>query len=102
VNLARLGEDSVQRYGEYVSLVFDGVEWTNVAQQRAADRFAHALTRLGVRPGDRVLVLLPNSPEVQQAYTGILKTGAVIVPVVFLLGPWRSATSSRTPARRSW
>ena len=87
MNLARLGEDSVQRHGEYVSLVFDGLEWTNVAQQRAADRFAHALRRLGVAPGDRVLVLLPNCPEVLQAYGGILKAGAVIVPVVFLLGP---------------
>ena len=37
MNLARLGEDSVQRYGEYVSLVFDDVEWTNVAQQRAGN-----------------------------------------------------------------
>ena len=87
MNLARLGEDNVQRYGQYVSLVFDGFEWTNVAQQRAANRFANALGRLGVGPGDRVLVLLPNSPEVLQAYAGILKTGAVIVPVVFLLGP---------------
>ena len=87
MNLARLGEDSVQRYGEYVSLVFDDVEWTNVAQQRAGNRFAHALGRLGVRAGDRVLVLLPNCPEVLQAYAGILKAGAVIVPAVFLLGP---------------
>ena len=87
MNLARLAEDNVERHGEYVSLVFDGVEWTNVAQQRAAGRFAHALRRLGVGPGDRVLVLLPNCPEVLQAYAGILKTGAVIVPVVFLLGP---------------
>jgi long-chain acyl-CoA synthetase len=82
MNLARLAEDGVQRYGEYVSLVFDGFEWTNVAQQRAANRFAHALRRLGVGPGDRVLVLLPNCPEVLQAYAGILKVGAVIVPVV--------------------
>ena len=87
MNLARLAEDGIQRYGEYVSLVFDGFEWTNVAQQRAANRFAHALRRLGVGPGDRVLVLLPNCPEVLQAYGGILKVGAVIVPVVFLLGP---------------
>jgi long-chain acyl-CoA synthetase len=87
MNLARLGEESVQTWGEYVSLVFEGREWTNVEQQRAANRFAHALGRLGVGPGDRVMVLLPNCPEVLQAYAGILKTGAVIVPVVFLLGP---------------
>ena len=87
MNLARLGEESVQRWGEYVSLAFEGREWTNVEQQRAANRFAHALARLGVGVGDRVVVLLPNCPEVLQAYAGILKAGGVIVPVVFLLGP---------------
>src|SRR5688572_2857799 len=85
MNLARLGEDSVRTYGEYVSLAFDGREWTNVEQQWAAARFAHALRRLGLGVGDRVVVLLPNCPEVLQAYAGILKAGGVIVPVVFLL-----------------
>ena len=87
MNLARLGEDSVATWGEYVSLAFEGREWTNLEQQRAANRFAHALRRLGVDPGDRVVVLLPNCPEVLQAYAAILKAGGVIVPVVFLLGP---------------
>jgi long-chain acyl-CoA synthetase len=87
MNLARLGEDSVQTWGEYVSLAFEGREWTNVEQQRLANRFAHALGRLGLAIGDRVVVLLPNCPEVLQAYAGILKAGGVIVPVVFLLGP---------------
>jgi long-chain acyl-CoA synthetase len=87
MNLARLGEDNVRSYGEYVSLAFEGREWTNVEQQRAANRVAHGLQRLGVGVGDRVLVLLANCPEVLQAYAGILKSGAVIVPVVFLLGP---------------
>ena len=49
VNLARLGEDCVQTWGEYVSLAFEGREWTNVEQQHAANRFAHALRRLGVK-----------------------------------------------------
>jgi acyl-CoA synthetase (AMP-forming)/AMP-acid ligase II len=87
MNLARLAEENVQRHGEYVSLAFEGREWTNVEQQRAANRFAHALRRLGLAPGDRVVVLLPNGPEVLQAYAGILKAGGVIVPVVFLLSP---------------
>ncbi|HEV8474896.1 MAG TPA: long-chain fatty acid--CoA ligase [Methylomirabilota bacterium] len=87
MNLARLGEDNARRFGEYVALHFEGRELTNVAQQRAAARVAHALRRLGVVPGDRVVVLLPNCPQVLQAYAGILKAGAVIVPVVFLLSP---------------
>jgi long-chain acyl-CoA synthetase len=85
VNLARLGEENVERFGEYVAMHFEGRELTNVDQQRAAARVAGALTRLGVGPGDRVVVLLPNCPEVLQAYGGVLKVGAVIVPIVFLL-----------------
>jgi long-chain acyl-CoA synthetase len=87
MNLARLGDESVERFGEYVSLAFEGREWTNVEQQAAAHRFAHALRRLGLGPGDRAVVLLPNCPEVLQAYRAILALGGVIVPVVFLLSP---------------
>ncbi len=85
MNLATLAEESVRRYGEYPALAFEGRELTNVDQQRAASRFAHALRRLGVAPGDRVVVMLPNCPEVLQAYAAILKAGAVVVPVIFLL-----------------
>jgi len=87
VNLARLGEESVERFGEYTALHFEGRDLTNVEQQRTAARVARALARMGVSPGDRVVVLLPNCPEVLAAYTGILKAGAVIVPIVFLLSP---------------
>jgi long-chain acyl-CoA synthetase len=85
MNLAILGEENVQRFGEYVALHFEGRDITNVEQQGAAARVAKALRRLGVGVGDRVVVLLPNCPEVTQAYGGILRLGAVIVPVVFLL-----------------
>jgi len=87
MNLATLGEENVRRFGEYVALHFEGRDYTNVQQQRAAARAARALARLGVGAGDRVVVLLPNCPEVMQAYGGILRLGAVIVPVVFLLSP---------------
>jgi long-chain acyl-CoA synthetase len=87
VNLAVLGEQNVERYGEYVCLAFEGRELTNVDQQRATNRLANALRRRGIGPGDRVVVLMPNCPEVLQAYAAILKAGAVIVPVTFLLSP---------------
>jgi len=85
MNLAHLGEANVERFGEYVSLTFEEREYTNVEQQRAASRLAHALMRLGVTEGDRVVVMLPNCPEVLQSYAAILEVGAVLVPVVFLL-----------------
>ena len=86
MTLARLAEDGLDKYGEYVALAFEGRQYTNLDQQRSASRLAHALRRLGVMPGDRVVVMLPNCPEVIQSYGAILKCGAVIVPVIFLLG----------------
>ncbi len=46
-----------------------------------SDRFAASLRSLGVRKGDRVVLLLPNSPQFLLAYYGLLKSGAVIVPL---------------------
>jgi len=86
VSLALLSDDNIQRFGEYEALAFEGRRITNMDQHRAASRVAHALVRLGVRPGDRVVVMLPNCPQVMQSYGGILRVGAVIVPVIFLLG----------------
>jgi long-chain acyl-CoA synthetase len=87
MNLAALGAENVRTFGEYISLAFEGRQLTNVDQQRAGNRLANALRRRGIGPGDRIVVLMPNCPEVLQAYAGIAKTGAVIVPVIFLLNP---------------
>jgi len=46
-----------------------------------ADRLAGALARLGVRPGDRVATLLENSAEAVLAWWGIVRAGAIAVPV---------------------
>src|SRR5919201_2042887 len=46
----------------------------------ASRRFASALASLGVRPGDRVALLLPNMPQFVIAYYGALLAGAVVVP----------------------
>jgi long-chain acyl-CoA synthetase len=86
MSLAHLAEESLDKYGEYVALAFEGHRYTNLDQQREACRLAHALRRLGVGVGDRVVVMLPNCPEVTQSYAAILKCGGVIVPVIFLLG----------------
>ena len=75
MSLTRLAEESLEKYGEYVALAFEGRQYTNVEQHRAACRVANALRRLGVEPGDRVVVMLPNCPEVMQSYGGILRAG---------------------------
>ncbi|MET8649614.1 long-chain-fatty-acid--CoA ligase [Nocardia aurea] len=46
---------------------------------------AAALIALGIRPGDRVALMCPNTAEFPRAYYAILAAGAVVVPVHLLL-----------------
>ncbi len=46
----------------------------------AAWRFANGLRRLGVKTGDRVALVLPNSPQFVIAFYGALRAGAIVVP----------------------
>ncbi|MBB5574150.1 MULTISPECIES: AMP-binding protein [Rhizobium] len=48
--------------------------------------FANALTALGVRPGDRVALLLPQSFETVIAHVAIYKMGAIALPLALLFG----------------
>src|SRR2546421_692975 len=51
VNLARLGDESVERFGEYTALHFEGRDLTNVDPHWTAARVAAALSRMDVGPG---------------------------------------------------
>lgn len=57
------------------------VTWTYGDLDRASARFATALRRRGVAPGDRVLVQVPKSPEAVALYLGVLRCGGVYVPL---------------------
>ena len=46
-----------------------------------SDQFAAALTRLGVKQGDRIAIFLPNIPQFVIAYFGVLKAGAVLTAI---------------------
>jgi long-chain acyl-CoA synthetase len=85
MNLAVLAERNVERFGEYESLIFEDRTLTNAEQLADAHRLSNVLTGLGVRPGDRVAVMMPNCPEVFTVYGGATAVGAVSVPIVFLL-----------------
>ncbi len=48
--------------------------------ERDVARFAHSLQNLGVVPGDRVALYLPNCPQFVIAYLAVLRVGAIAVP----------------------
>ncbi|MEZ6122207.1 MAG: AMP-binding protein [Planctomycetaceae bacterium] len=62
-----------------LACVYHDVEWTWEELNLDAVRCAAALRRLGIRPGDRVGILLPNIPEYLIALNGIWRAGAIAV-----------------------
>jgi len=60
---------------------FFGKRLTYRQIKELSDRFAASMRSLAIRKGDRVILLLPNSPQFLIAYYGILKAGAVVVPL---------------------
>jgi len=62
--------------------VIDGDEEVSYAElQRRIAAFAHLLRHRGVRPGDRVAVMLVNGLDFVVAYFGIVALGAIVVPM---------------------
>jgi long-chain acyl-CoA synthetase len=51
----------------------------------ASNQIANYLTSLGIKQGDKVALSCPNLPYFPMVYYGILKTGAVVVPLNVLL-----------------
>src|SRR6202050_5258450 len=84
-NLARLAELALERQGDHASLFFEGQWHTSGSLADRAARFATGLAGLGVRPGDRVLVLMANCPEVLITYNAAWRAGAVVTPLIFLV-----------------
>ena len=84
-NLARQAERAFERQGDYESLWYEG-RWHRSGELAGrAARLATGLAGLGVRPGDRLLVLMANCPEVMITYQAAWRAGAVVTPLIFLV-----------------
>jgi len=83
-NLARQAERALERQGDYESLYYEGKWQSNGQMADRAARLATGLTGLGVRPGDRLLVLMANCPEVLITYNAAWRAGAALTPLIFL------------------
>jgi len=70
---------SAERYPDNLALLFQGTTITYRRLDEMASRFASALVALGVRPGDKVALLLPNIVQMVVAIYGTFRAGAVAV-----------------------
>lgn len=78
-SLVAMLERSVAEAGDAPALEFFGRRTTYAELGAQVERAAEGLRRLGVKPRDRVALLLPNCPQHVVAFYAVLRLGAVVV-----------------------
>jgi long-chain acyl-CoA synthetase len=73
--------DLARDHADKPALLFKGASMSYGTLESRSNACAAALVTLGVRPGDRVALLLPNCPQFFVAQFGVWKAGAVVVPL---------------------
>ena len=86
MNVGRLSLENLETFGEYTSLHYQGQSYTNKERAEHAAAFASVLREHGVASDQRVVVMMPNSPDVTSAFQAVWKLGGVIIPVTPQLG----------------
>ncbi len=80
VTLHALLDDAAESYPDATATIFFNAKRTYRSLSDDTWRFANGLRGLGVKKGDRVALLLPNSPQFVIAFFGALRAGATVVP----------------------
>ncbi|GAA1484238.1 long-chain fatty acid--CoA ligase [Brachybacterium fresconis] len=80
-NLSLVLEDSARTVPDRPALVLGELSLSYAQVDAMANQVANLLVSLDVSPGDRVALSCPNLPQFPIVYFGILKAGAVVVPM---------------------
>ena len=84
-NLAEKLVVSASHHPQHVAVQLEADRMTYTELDQASGRVAGFLHARGIEPGDRIGLMLPNVPEFVPVYYGILRAGAVVVPMNILL-----------------
>jgi len=80
-NIATILTRTAGKHGERIALKLDGAEVSYQQVEEGSARVAGMLRSNGVGAGDRVALMLPNVPYFALIYYGVLRIGAVVVPI---------------------
>lgn len=81
MNLRLMLAETVQRFGSRTAIIRDNREMTYTELDIASNKIMNSLIDMGMKKGDRVTLLMSNSPEFITCYFGIIKLGAICVPL---------------------
>ncbi len=73
--------DTVRQRPDHLALIFKGTRMSCAQLEQATNEFGAALVAQGVKKGERVALLLPNSPQSIIAQLGAWKAGAIVSPL---------------------
>ncbi len=85
LNLAVILEESCKLHPDKEALVCGPQRMTYADLHSKTNSIANGLIAAGIKPGDRIALSCPNLPFFPMFYFGILKAGAVVVPLNILL-----------------
>jgi acyl-CoA synthetase (AMP-forming)/AMP-acid ligase II len=108
VNLASNLVHSGSTHADRVALRLGDAATTYQELDRDSARVAGLLRDRGMQPGDRVRIMLPNTPEIAVGYYGVLRAGGVVIPmnplVIVSEARWvgRISDQELLPSYRLW
>ncbi len=85
-NLGYLPEIGYRLTPDKVALIQGNLELTYAQLEARANRVANGLIGLGVRPGERVVLLFSNDYRFVECFLGVMRIGGVVVPANIRLG----------------
>lgn len=80
-SLGQIFDETTDRWKDRTAVIFYGNSISFKELREKVDRFANALSCLDVKKGDRVALLLLNSPEFIISWYAASKVGAIITPI---------------------
>lgn len=81
MNLGQMLAETAAKVPDKTAIIFHDQRTSYREFDERANQVANGLIQLGVEPGDRVALLIHNLPIFMEAYYGILRTGASVVPL---------------------
>ncbi|WAA11626.1 long-chain-fatty-acid--CoA ligase [Fervidibacillus halotolerans] len=79
ISLQQMLKNTAEKYPEKIAIHFNGKELTYRELYESALRFAGYLKMIGIEKGDRVAIMLPNTPQSFISFYGILFAGGIVV-----------------------
>jgi long-chain acyl-CoA synthetase len=83
MNVGTVLRATASRLPDKKAVIFGNKSFTFSELDQGADRIASFLAQQGIKRGERVAIIFPNIPEFMIIYFGIIRLGAIGVPLDF-------------------